>query len=66
VKLDGTEHVVRAGDRFEVPGKHGILTATAAGPILLAHRDELRLPIPGPVQRVALSALTAAEKLRRR
>ena len=110
VKLDGTEHVVRAGQTFDVPrgtvhamwnsgdgpcratwqvrpaldtegfwravhearqqpgttGRHGILTAAAAAPILLAHRDEIRLPIPEPVQRVALGAMAATRRLRRR
>ena len=45
-------------------GEHGILTPLGAAPILREYRDEFALPLPAPVQSVALAALSAVSRLR--
>jgi quercetin dioxygenase-like cupin family protein len=45
-------------------GEHGMLTPLAAAPILREYRDEFALPLPAPVQTVALAALSALSRVR--
>ena len=65
-----TEELWRAIDearrRPGATGAHGMLTPSAAAPILLAHRAEMRLAIPAPAQGVALRALSLLGRVRRR
>lgn len=54
-------HTVRASGRH---GKGGMLTPLGAGVVLSEYRDEFRMPVPAPLQRVALAVLAAAARLR--
>jgi mannose-6-phosphate isomerase-like protein (cupin superfamily) len=45
-------------------GKHGMITPLAAGTVLRAFRDELRLPVPRPLEGAAVRLLGALGRLR--
>ncbi len=45
-------------------GRHGMITPLAAGAVLRAFRDELRLPVPRPLEGAAVRLLGALGRLR--
>ena len=45
-------------------GKHGMITPLAAGTVLRAFRDELRLPVPRPLEGAVVRVLGALGRLR--
>jgi mannose-6-phosphate isomerase-like protein (cupin superfamily) len=45
-------------------GKHGMITPLAAGAVLRSFRDELRLPVPRPLEGAAVRVLGALGRLR--
>jgi mannose-6-phosphate isomerase-like protein (cupin superfamily) len=45
-------------------GKHGMITPLAAGTVLRAFRDELRLPVPRPLEDAVVRVLGALGRLR--
>jgi mannose-6-phosphate isomerase-like protein (cupin superfamily) len=54
-------HELRAAGRA---GRHGMITPLAAGAVLRGFRDELRLPVPAPLEGVVVRVLGALGHLR--
>jgi mannose-6-phosphate isomerase-like protein (cupin superfamily) len=54
-------HELRAAGQA---GKHGMITPLAAGAVLRAFRDELRLPVPSPLEGAVVRVLGALGRLR--
>jgi hypothetical protein len=54
-------HELRAAGRA---GRHGMITPLAAGTVLRAFGDELRLPFPRPLEGAAVRVLGALGRLR--